>query len=87
MSALTEPNPRMRFRLKLILAPLLDPLPEAVGETDEPEEVAVDELVPLSWMASAWKAAKLRVLSATAFMANTIPEPQWLAPVGVCCLQ
>lgn len=42
--------------------------------------------VPFSWMASCWNAAKLRLLSATALIAKTMPEPQWLVPFGKCCL-
>jgi hypothetical protein len=35
--------------------------------------------VPLSWIALAWKAAKLLGPDSTAFTLKTIPVPQWPA--------
>ena len=42
----------------------------------EPEPDAELAPVPFSWIASCWKAAKLRLLSATALIAKTMPAPQ-----------
>lgn len=70
--------------LKLALAPPGDLVVVEPGADDEPE--ADTAFVPLSSIASSWNALKLRGLSATALTAKTMPMPQWLAPVGVCCL-
>lgn len=76
-SATLEPNET---------APLSEAvLPLGVALGDAP--LLVFALVPLSWIARFWNAVKLRAESATAFTAKTMPEPQWLAPAGVCCLQ
>ena len=85
MTTATAPNPANALTAYAEPAPLgcvLDGLaPEP--ELDPDAEPAP---VPFSWMASCWKAEKLRLLSATALIAKTIPAPQWLVPFGKCCL-
>lgn len=44
-----------------------------------PEGDDADAVVPLSWIALDWKAAKLLGPDSTAFTLKTIPVPQWPA--------
>lgn len=86
--AKTEPRPTAAFTAKLPAAPLAAVLePEGAELEGEPEGVDDEPvaLVPLSVMARVWNAVKLRAEVCTGFTANTMPEPQCEAPVGVCC--
>lgn len=79
--AISEPAPSAKSVLKRQPALLGACAGEACGWDELPAA-----LVPLSAIASCSNAVKLRRLFATALIAKTMPEPQWLAPAGVCCL-
>lgn len=81
-AAATVPNPNNALIVYAKPAPLGCVLDGLALPDPDPEPA----LVPFSCMASCWKAAKLRLLSATALIAKTMPAPQWLVPFGKCCL-
>ena len=78
-AAKSEPIPRATFIAMLLTA--LEPVGDGEGAAAAPVE-----LVPLSWLASCWKAVKLRGEFCMGLTAKTIPAPQWEEPSGLCCL-
>lgn len=83
ITAAMVPNPTNALIAYAEPAPLGCVL-DGLAPVPDPDEEAAP--VPFSCMASCWKAAKLRLLSATALIAKTMPAPQWLVPFGKCCL-